>query len=175
MAQLVQTYENFLAFMELGGQAILWPMAFVALAMWTLIIDRFWYAKISHPREVKRTLDAWNARAERGSWYAHQIRRRLVSELMVDYERGLPVLASLIAVCPLMGLLGTVMGMLEVFDVVAVSGNGNVRAMASGVSQATVSTMVGMVIALSGLYFGERLRRGAETERRRVEDLLGTS
>ncbi|MCB9648150.1 MAG: MotA/TolQ/ExbB proton channel family protein [Deltaproteobacteria bacterium] len=174
MASLTESYEDLLAFMDLGGQ-VAWPLAFVACAMWTIIVDRFWYVWFGHPKALKVALQQWQARSDRGSWYSTQIRRRIISEIMTPYERGLVVLGSLIAVCPLMGLLGTVMGMLEVFDVVALSGNGNVRAMASGVSQATVSTMMGMVVALSGLYFGERLRRGAQSERRRVEDLLGTT
>jgi biopolymer transport protein ExbB len=171
MPDLLSAYEDFLSFMELGG-SVLWALALVAFLMWGLIIDRMWYVRLVFPRVRKGAVARWASRPDQSSWYARQIRRRMISELMIDYERGLPVLLSLIAVCPLMGLLGTVMGMLEVFDVVAVSGNGNVRAMASGVSQATVSTMVGMVIALSGLYFGERLRRGAQSERRRLEGLL---
>ncbi|MEQ9496963.1 MAG: MotA/TolQ/ExbB proton channel family protein [Deltaproteobacteria bacterium] len=174
MPSFADLYEEFLAFMDLGG-AVAWPLLFVTLMMWTLIVDRFWYVWLNHPKVRKRIVGEWTARPERDSWYANHIRRRLISEAMVDYKRGLIVLQSLVAVCPLLGLLGTVMGMLEVFDVVAVSGNGNVRAMAAGVSEATVSTMIGMVIALSGLYFQERLRRGANAERRRLEDALPTT
>lgn len=174
MPSLTEFYEDFLAFMELGGQ-VAWPLALVAVLMWTVIVERFWYIWFEHPSALKAATQVWHARSDRSSWYSIQIRRRIISEVMTPYERGLVILGSLIAMGPLMGLLGTVMGMLEVFDVVALSGNGNVRAMASGVSQATVSTMMGMVVALSGLYFGERLRRGAQSERRRVEDLLGTS
>lgn len=173
MPSFTDVYEDFLAFMDLGG-AVAWPLLGVTLMMWTLIIDRFWYAWFSHPRARREAIDAWKRRTEHTSWYASQIRVLLISQTMVAYERGLIILRSLVAVCPLLGLLGTVMGMLEVFDVVAISGNGNIRAMASGVSEATVSTMIGMVIALSGLYFQERLRRGASNERRRLEDALPT-
>lgn len=173
MPSFTDRYEEFLAFMDLGG-AVAWPLLFVTLMMWTLIVDRFWYVFLHHPKVRKQVVADWKARSDHGSWYATNIRRRMISEAMVDYKRGLVILQSLVAVCPLLGLLGTVMGMLEVFDVVAVSGNGNVRAMAAGVSEATVSTMIGMVIALSGLYFQERLRRGANSERRRLEDALPT-
>ena len=54
--------------------------------------------------------------------------------------------------CPLFGLLGTVTGMIAVFDVMAHKGLGNPRLMASGVSQATLPTMVSMVMALVGLF-----------------------
>ena len=173
MAELETLYEETLAFMELGGP-VAWPLAIVALMMWFLIIDRFWYGFFEYPKRRQEALDAWQQRTDHTSWYAQQIRTEMISKLVVDYRGALDVLINLIAVCPLMGLLGTVMGMLEVFDTVALSGNSNVRAMASGVSQATVSTMIGMVIALSGLYFGERLRRTSESERRKLEDLLST-
>ena len=174
MAELEILYEETLAFMELGGP-VAWPLAIVALMMWFIIVDRFWFTMVEYPKRRQEVLDAWTKRGDHGSWYARQIRSEMISQLVVSYRGSLLVLANLIAVCPLMGLLGTVMGMLEVFDAVALSGNSNVRAMASGVSQATVSTMIGMVIALSGLYFGERFRRGSISERRKLEDLLGTS
>lgn len=173
MGSIEAQYEGLLAFMEIGG-GVAWPLSLICLLMWFIIFERLFYTGFEHPLRRKIALEEWQTRGERKSWAARRIREELISRLMVGYERGLVVLASLIAVCPLLGLLGTVMGMLEVFDVVAVSGNGNVRAMAAGVSQATVSTMMGMVVALSGLYFGERLRRGAIAERRRLEDIFGT-
>ena len=55
--------------------------------------------------------------------------------------------------CPMIGLLGTVYGMIEVFEVLSFLGTGNPRAMSSGVAMATIPTMSGMVITLFGLYF----------------------
>ena len=63
--------------------------------------------------------------------------------------------------------------MIEVFDVMAISGSGNPRAMASGVSRATVPTMAGMVAALSGVYFSARLNRLTQKETRLFQDQLG--
>jgi biopolymer transport protein ExbB len=81
------------------------------------------------------------------------------------------VIKALIAICPLLGLLGTVTGMIAVFDVMTYSG-GNARAMAGGVSMATVPTMAGMVAALSGVYFGTWLEHKAQVETEKLEDLL---
>jgi biopolymer transport protein ExbB len=50
-----------------------------------------------------------------------------------------------------LGLLGTVTGMIQVFDVVAVLGTGNARALASGITMATLPTMVGMTVSIIGL------------------------
>ena len=76
------------------------------------------------------------------------------------------------AVGPLLGLLGTVSGMVEVFDVMAIAGSGNPRAMASGVYHAIIPTMTGMVAALSGMYFSARLSRHAGQEAQKLEDYL---
>ena len=87
-------------------------------------------------------------------------------------QRGLAFIAVSAASAPLLGLLGTVTGMISVFQVLAVSGSGNVRAMAAGVSQATVPTMAGMVGALSGVLFVTILSRRAAREVEFLEDSL---
>ena len=74
------------------------------------------------------------------------------------------LIKACVALCPLLGLLGTVTGMIEVFEVMALMGTGNARAMAAGVSKATVPTMCGMVAALSGLFLSVWLQRKAESE-----------
>ncbi len=78
----------------------------------------------------------------------------------------------MVAVCPLIGLLGTVTGMIEVFDVMAILGSGNARAMAAGVSKATIPTMAGMVAALSGVFMSTYIERKAKREGERLEDSL---
>jgi biopolymer transport protein ExbB len=76
------------------------------------------------------------------------------------------------AVLPLLGLLGTVTGMIQVFDVMALTGTGNARLMAGGVSAATIPTMSGLVAALSGLYLVTYLEQRAAAEVDHVGDLL---
>ena len=87
-------------------------------------------------------------------------------------KRNVGLIKALIAICPLLGLMGTVTGMITVFDVMTYSGGGNARAMAGGVSMATVPTMAGMVAALSGVYFGTWLEHKTQTETEKLEDLL---
>ena len=96
----------------------------------------------------------------------------LLSEAGQKLDSSLPMIRTLVALCPLLGLLGTVTGMIEVFDVMALQGNANPRAMASGVSMATIPTMAGMVAALSGLYMSVQLKRTADKKRSRVRELL---
>ena len=100
------------------------------------------------------------------------IRRMLVSEMELKLNRGLGFIKTIVAVCPMFGLLGTVTGMIEVFDVMAVTGSGNARGMAAGVSKATLPTMAGMVAALSGMIFSIQLDRYSRDEAARVADSL---
>ncbi len=117
-------------------------------------------------------LEAWEARADTTSWYAKRIREQMISQTNVALKKNIGLIKALIAICPLLGLMGTVTGMVSVFDVMTYSGSGNARAMAAGVSKATVPTMAGMVAALSGVYFGTWLEHKANTETEELEDLL---
>ena len=74
----------------------------------------------------------------------------------------------MIKICPLLGLLGTVLGMLEVFDALAATGANNPRAMAAGVSKATVSTLAGMVVAIFGLLANLLAERRAVSSREQL-------
>jgi len=78
-----------------------------------------------------------------------------VASLKCDYKtiinKDFYMIQTLIALCPVLGLLGTVTGMIEVFDVVSFFGTGNARALASGITKATLPTMTGMAISILGL------------------------
>jgi biopolymer transport protein ExbB len=158
-------------FMELGGN-VLWGIMLVLFLMWTFILERLWFLYKVYPARKAAVINAWEARSDTSSWYAKQIRRGLVSEASLALKRNVGVIKVLIAICPLLGLLGTVTGMITVFDVMTFSGGGNARAMAGGVSMATVPTMAGMVAALSGVYFGTWLEHKAQTETEKLEDQL---
>ena len=82
------------------------------------------------------------------------------------------MIQACVALAPLFGLLGTVTGMIEVFQVMAITGSSNARAMAGGVSRATVPTMAGMVAALSGLFLSFWLQRKCDAERDRLSEAL---
>jgi biopolymer transport protein ExbB len=168
---LIELWEKLVVFIETGGDVLV-AIFVVLLLMWTLILERFWYFNFGHPKELKLAAEAWAARKERSSWEAEHIRRRQISELHLKLHQSLSMIKTLIAVCPLLGLLGTVTGMIEVFDVMAMVGSGNARAMASGVYMATIPTMAGMVAALSGVYFIARLERLARRRIVKVKDTL---
>jgi biopolymer transport protein ExbB len=158
------------AFLERGGDVLL-VIAVVTFTMWTLILERLWFYRMVQPGNAKRVMKIWMARTDHTSWYAEQVRRLLVSETRLELFQGVRIIKTLVAVCPMLGLLGTVTGMIEVFDVMA-TGSGNTRAMAGGVSKATIPTMAGMVAALSGMIFIIQIERFAIHETERVADRL---
>ena len=171
MIWFYQATASIRAFMELGGD-VLWAIMVVLFLMWTFIFERLWYFYRVHPGRKAAILQVWENRADSTSWYARRIRESLISEASLELKQNVAMIKSLIAICPLLGLLGTVTGMITVFDVMTYSGGGNARAMAGGVSMATVPTMAGMVAALSGVYFGTWLEHKAQVETEKLEDLL---
>jgi biopolymer transport protein ExbB len=167
----LEYWEELQSFFESGGDVLLAIFA-VTMLLWTLILERLYYLRFVFPKELQLVAKDWSQRQDRGSWAARQIRRQKLSEMGLRISRSLPMVKTLVALCPLLGLLGTVTGMIQVFDVMALSGSGNARGMASGVSMATIPTMAGMVAALSGVYFSARLDRRAYTNKLKVEALL---
>ncbi len=159
--------EGIQRFLEAGGP-VLWVIGWTAVLLATLIIERYWYFRRDFPRYMAKEVRRWVERRDRHSWYALRLRDALIADAGARLNHTLPMIKTLIALCPLLGLLGTVTGMMGVFDVIAVLGTGNVRAMASGISRATIPTMAGMMVAIPGLYFRSRLQREMS---RRVEYL----
>ena len=159
----IDMWESIRDFLELGGPVVM-LIGTLMVVMWIMIIERFLYFFTRHNAVAKATIDAWNARPERKSWNAHRVREAMISEVRLSCNQYIGLISACVALCPLMGLLGTVTGMIKVFEVMAVLGSGNARAMAAGVSQATVPTMCGMVAALSGLFIRVYLQRKAEAE-----------
>lgn len=171
MQAIVSAFEAIRDFLELGGP-VLRVIAVVILVMWILILERLIYYRTALNKQIKQAFAEWEARKERKSWHAHQIRLRIVSQVRMSANQGLPMIQTLVALCPLLGLLGTVTGMITVFQVMASSGTGNVRSMAAGVSMATVPTMAGMVGALSGVFLVTILTRTSARSINLLEDEL---
>ncbi len=164
-------YHSIQQFLDAGGD-ILWVILWTSICLWTLMVERLLYFKQTYPIQRKQWLSAWEHQTNKNSKQALYVRDCLISEAKISMGKTLPIIKMLVALCPLLGLLGTVTGMIHVFDVMAVTGTGNARAMASGVSHATIPTMAGMVIAITGIYFSKLLEQRVSEETHHLSDLL---
>ena len=171
MTQLVGLWESVQDFIHTGGN-VLYVVAVVLFIMWFLMLERYWYVSAIFPKIKKDIITRWDARADTTSWYAHKIRDTWISEATNDLDQRMLLIKTLVAMCPLVGLLGTVTGMIAVFDIMATQGTGNPRTMAAGISMATIPTMAGMVAALSGLFFSSQLEVKVKREKADLVDSL---
>jgi biopolymer transport protein ExbB len=95
--------------------------------------------------------------------YIEEVGRHVAHEL----ERYLSALGTIAAITPLLGLLGTVIGMIKVFAVITAQGVGEPRMLAGGISEALITTAAGLTVAIPSLLF-HRVLRG------RVDELVVT-
>lgn len=167
------------------GGFIMFPLVGVSVVMWTLIIDRMreFAVLLKGDVDTATAVQMLSGAAEPGARPAG-LRASLAHDFMVersgdtDLDRDilgqctlrlrlrlddrLAVIGVLAAIAPLLGLLGTVLGMIETFDVIAVFGTGNSRAMASGIGVALITTQTGLLVAIPGMLMSNRLGRTAQ-------------
>lgn len=171
MNSLIGLWESVREFIATGGD-VLYFVAAALFLMWVLMIERYWYITAVFPKVKKDIITKWDARSDTTSWYAHRIREAWISEASDGLDARMLIIRTLVAMCPLIGLLGTVTGMISVFETMATQGTSNARLMASGISMATIPTMAGMVAALSGLFISSRLEAKAKMAREGLVDSL---
>ncbi len=85
------------------------------------------------------------------------------SHVIHDLERYLSTLGTIAAITPLLGLLGTVVGMIRVFSEIMVQGTGNANALAGGISEALITTAAGLSVAIPALMFYRMFMRRVES------------
>lgn len=156
MAWFQDTLLLLMSFLEKGGIVVQVIMV-LALVLWLMMLERTWFLVFEAKKQMKLGFQGWRKLDLSKQWHSVMIRDCMVSMLKIRFSRRLAVIRSFIAVMPLLGLLGTVSGMIQVFDIMAEMGTGNARAMAAGISKATIPTMAGIVVALTSLYFITRL------------------
>lgn len=158
------------------GSIVMLPLVAVSVTMWTLIINRlFFFQRLyrkNMPREKAGEFVKNNeippAHIYRGGvsllvtkFLKNRTRKTKVDLYILDetvmdivtvLDRHLSLIGVLAAIAPLLGLLGTVTGMMATFDIISTFGTGNARAMAGGISEALVTTQTGLLVAIPGLY-----------------------
>ena len=148
---LALPFTSLLDFFDRGGPVII-VLFVLAIVMTTLLIERLFFY-ISELKDLSDiSVQEVSAYRDVNSWVLNKIKSKNISVINVAANRNLLLIQGLIALCPLLGLLGTVTGMIEVFDIMAITGTGNARAMASGIAKATLPTMTGLFISIVGLF-----------------------
>jgi len=174
--------EGVLSYMDAGG-IVMWPLGLLSLLMWCLIIERLAYISSLYRKPMSFSEAATciaNCRMPDGECRTGAIFRltaaflatrsgnprldcRILEENVLRLNQTLTHRLALIgvlgAIAPLLGLLGTVTGMITTFDVMAVYGTGNAKAMAAGISEALITTQTGLLVAIPGLYMKNFLER----------------
>ena len=176
----------------LAGGWLMAPILLCSTLAVAIIIERFWTLRKSKvtPDGLSAMVEDWAARHELDERHLAQIRnesplgrifaaalinrkrsREVIKEAVEDtgrhvvheLERFLNTLGTIAGISPLLGLLGTVVGMIKVFSVIMVSGVGDANVLAGGISQALITTAAGLTVAIPS-YFFYRFFRGMVSE-----------
>ncbi|MBU2605235.1 MAG: MotA/TolQ/ExbB proton channel family protein [Alphaproteobacteria bacterium] len=162
-------FADLQAFLDRGGPVLIVIMA-ATFFMWALILERLFYFRFAHKQVAAEAIAEWRSRSDRKSTFAHWVKDKLVSEVRGKAEQNVQLTKAMVALAPLLGLLGTVTGMVAVFDVMAITNGADAKAMSAGVSRATIPTMAGMVASLSGILFTSGMDRRVNRSVQWVED-----
>jgi biopolymer transport protein ExbB len=100
-----------------------------------------------------QVLAAGVANAKRGREVMKEAMEETASAVSHDMERYLTSLGIIASISPLLGLLGTVVGMIKVFTALMLEGAGNANVLAGGISQALITTAAGLSVAIPALIF----------------------
>jgi biopolymer transport protein ExbB len=178
-------------YLQQGGWMMI-PLSVCSLLMWVLIFERIWFFRTLQTSDISADLALKVVLGEPVDLYSRGLKTRLVmgfekertgvphidratlrqraGRLREDMTKFLAAIAVLAAVAPILGLLGTVLGMIETFDVISLYGTGNAKAMAGGISVALVTTQTGLLIAIPGLFLSGLLARLARRLTTRLEE-----
>lgn len=175
-----------------SGGIVMIPLVVISVVMWLLIINRAFYFrrlywknmdtrtawehisknKMPDPAKYQGAVSMLVAEFIRSRSGDSVLDRFILDETVLRINRSmndyLGFIGALAAVAPLMGLLGTVIGMIVTFDVISVFGTGNARAMAGGISEALITTQTGLLVAIPGLYMKGYLDRRAQKLKQRI-------
>jgi biopolymer transport protein ExbB len=174
-----------------GGWLML-PIILCSIVAIAIIIERFWTlsaARIS-PRHVVGQVWNWIKNNELDNARLRELRlssplgqilaaglinakygraamiesiEQAASLVVHEMERYLSTLGTIAAITPLLGLLGTVIGMIKVFTEIMIQGTGNANALAGGISEALITTAAGLCVAIPAFMFHRMFMRRVET------------
>jgi biopolymer transport protein ExbB len=166
------------AYLESGGEVML-PLIGISLWMWTLILRKLRELYACSREDLSpglRLEDRKDSAPGSQGLQASLLRKfhsletgdpaldrkqlqAIVKQQCASLERGVTTILMLAGVAPLLGLLGTVNGMITTFDVMHRFGAGNAGALAGGISEALITTQSGLAVAIPGLFMGRFILR----------------
>ncbi len=164
------------------GGIVMVPLLLCSVLALAIIIERFWTLRASRlaPKSLVTELWGWIKRKELNSKRLRELRdaaplgrilaaglvnakhgreimkesiQEEASQVVHEMERFLTALGTVAVISPLLGLLGTVLGMIKVFAQLQLDGAGNAAALAGGISEALITTAAGMTVAIPALIF----------------------
>jgi len=165
-----------------AGGWLMAPILLCSVLSVAIIAERFWALRRSNvvPTGVGQQVEDWAARHELDRRHIDQLRsgsalgrvlaaalvnrhrsRELIKEAVEDtgrhvvheLERFLNTLGTIAGISPLLGLLGTVIGMIKVFSAILVHGVGDATQLAGGISEALITTAAGLTVAIPSFFF----------------------
>lgn len=143
----------------IAGGWIIVAIIVLTFVMWLLILERYLYLWREIRPLVGSTFERWRVLRTDDVRSNMRLRATVTRSFNNSLRHSLATIRVITAILPLLGLLGTVAGMITTFEVMTVFGTGNVRGMAQGISQALVTTMAGLMASLSGLFFANDLEQ----------------
>nr|WP_321400420.1 MotA/TolQ/ExbB proton channel family protein [uncultured Desulfobacter sp.] len=193
MPQFVGENLELMADLIRAGGVVMVPLVILSLVMWLLILERAFFFRrlykknmnsstalslvrentLPDPKRYRGAVSLLVTEFIQNRSGSAQLDRHLldaaVARINRRMTRSLAIIGVLAAMAPLMGLLGTVTGMITTFDVLAIFGTGNAKAMAGGISESLITTQTGLIVAIPGLYMKGFLDRRAEHLSQRIQ------
>lgn len=172
-------------YFEKGG-IIMLPLLVLSLTVWILIIERllFYKGEVLSAQKIYLSFKNNNTNNEEYKRYQNtiifniikkissfeiknkntklQILNENILEVKPVIKRYLMTISILVSIAPLLGLLGTVYGIVSTFDIISAIGTANAQSLASGISEALITTKTGLIIAIPGFFFSNKLNRKSE-------------
>lgn len=153
--------EHLALFFERGGW-VLWAILVASTAMWVILLERVWFLRFRARAQAERLVAQWRVRQPAAGFAREVVREALTERYAQSVLRRFGLLTALAGVLPMLGLLGTVSGMIQTFEVMTLYGGGNARGMAAGISEALYTTMAGLLTGLVGVYLASHLDSWAQ-------------
>ena len=154
------------------GGPVLYLLFLLTLIIFFVLMNKYFFIYLDKKIWFSTKLDEYEANYPPDTINLAQVEKTYLSEFKRLSGSNIKLLDGLIGMCPMLGLLGTVYGMIEVFEVLSFLGTGNPRAMSSGVAKATIPTMASMVITLFGLYFRQDLTSRIQNSNSDLKNLI---